>query len=126
LPHKLSEYGPALAAGDIDGNGLDDMVAGGNTFAPPVFFLQQPGGKFSQKIFLNKNGQTVTNAKDEGMLLFDANGDGSLDLYIASGGINLKATALTTRTGCILMMGRGILHLLILRLCLLTIQANFV
>ncbi len=30
LPHKLSEYTPALATGDVDGNGLDDIVCGGS------------------------------------------------------------------------------------------------
>ncbi len=39
LPHKLSEYSPALASGDIDGNGLDDIVIGGNAFNPAQIFL---------------------------------------------------------------------------------------
>jgi len=86
LPHKLSEYFPALAAGDIDGNGLDDMIAGGSNAVPATLFLQQPNGRFIQKILLD-NGKPISQySKDEGLLLFDANGNGSLDLYIASGG----------------------------------------
>ena len=85
LPHKLSEYGPALAVGDIDGNGLDDIITGGAAGYSAQLFLQQPGGnKFTQKSLLpaaiSKHGD------DMGLLLFDADGDGDQDLYIAGGG----------------------------------------
>ena len=86
LPHKLSEYCPALAAGDIDGNGLDDLVIGGNAYTHAHLFLQQPGGKFIQKDLLPHAPMASEYRKDEGILLFDANGDGRPDLYIASGG----------------------------------------
>ena len=87
LPHKFTEYCPALAAGDIDGNGLDDLVAGGNSGSQAQVLLQQATGQFIQKDLLNvANGFTPNKIKDEGLLLFDANGDGIPDLYITSGG----------------------------------------
>ena len=49
LPHKLSEYAPALAVGDLDGNGLDDIVIAGNAVYPTHILLQQANGKFLQK-----------------------------------------------------------------------------
>ena len=52
LPHKFSEYGPALASGDIDGNGLDDIVCGGSAGNSAMLFFQQPDGKFIQKSLL--------------------------------------------------------------------------
>ena len=52
LPHKFSEYGPALASGDIDGNGLDDIVCGGSAGNSAILFFQQPDGKFIQKSLL--------------------------------------------------------------------------
>ncbi|GAC1301566.1 MAG: VCBS repeat-containing protein [Mucilaginibacter sp.] len=87
LPHKLSQYTPAIAVGDVDGNGFDDMVVGGTSKYPAQLLLQQPNGKFIQRDLLPKD-QHNANArvKDEGLLLFDADGDGHLDLYIASGG----------------------------------------
>lgn len=84
LPHKFSEYSPALASADIDGNGLDDIVVGGTSSNPAQVFLQQENGSFIQRDLYNKS--FGNSYKDEGLLLFDVNGDDHLDIYIASGG----------------------------------------
>jgi hypothetical protein len=87
LPHKLSEYSPGLAVGDVDGNGLDDIIVGGTSKYPAQLFLQQSDGKFIQRSLLPEAQNNPKDSfKDEGLILFDANGDGKLDLYIASGG----------------------------------------
>ncbi len=96
LPHKLSEYTPALSAGDVDGNGYDDLVIGGTSKYPAQVLLQQANGRFVQKPLTPQqaaavkappsNFGDVTTVKDAGSLLFDADGDGDLDLYAASGG----------------------------------------
>jgi hypothetical protein len=86
LPHKLSEYCPALAAGDIDGNGFDDLIVGGNGAYAARLLLQQADGRFLEKEFLPAMDGKTRTTKDEGILLFDANGDGHQDIYIASGG----------------------------------------
>ena len=85
LPHKLSDYGPALAVGDIDGNGLEDLIMGGSPYKSARIFLQQADGKFIQKSLMQADSLTKA-GHDMGLLLFDADGDGDLDLYIASGG----------------------------------------
>ena len=86
LPHKLSEYGPSIAVGDIDGNGLDDIVMGGSEYHSAQLFLQQPGGMFIQKPLLPDAVSKNKMSEDLQVLLFDADGDGDLDLYVASGG----------------------------------------
>jgi hypothetical protein len=91
IPHKLSEYSPAIAVGDIDHNGLDDMAVGGNAFNPTQLFFQQPDGTFKQKDLFTKAALETPYYKDAGILLFDANGDGNLDLYASSGGYDAAA-----------------------------------
>ena len=86
LPHKFSEYGPSIAVGDIDGNGLEDMIVGGSAFHSAQMFLQQPDGRFIQKSLTPEEISKNKLADDLQVLLFDADGDGDLDLYIASGG----------------------------------------
>ncbi len=85
IPHKFSEFGPGMAAGDINGDGLDDIVTGGSFMYSGQAFLQQKNGSFTQKNLETLKDSLSKNAEDEGMLLFDADGDGDLDLYISSG-----------------------------------------
>jgi len=47
--------------------------------------LQQPDGKFIQRNLLPRQ-TSAKQVNDEGILLFDVNGDGKLDLYVSSGG----------------------------------------
>ncbi|HLX93962.1 MAG TPA: VCBS repeat-containing protein [Puia sp.] len=84
LPHKFSEYGPAMAVGDINGDGLDDIVIGGTGSEPTTILLQQKNGTFITKHDLP--GQQKKCWDDMGITLFDADNDGDLDIYIASGG----------------------------------------
>jgi hypothetical protein len=86
LPHKLSEYNPALAVGDVDGNGFDDLIIGGDSYHQAQVFLQLPDGRFKQRDLVATKEDPYKHYNDAGLLLFDANGDGKLDLYAASGG----------------------------------------
>jgi enediyne biosynthesis protein E4 len=83
LPHKLSQAGPGLAVGDINGDGLEDLLIGGSTAIGQTFFIQRPDGTFQAKTSVVSSKPT----EDEGLLLFDADGDNDLDLYIVAGGV---------------------------------------
>ncbi len=84
LLHKLTQYGPSLAAGDVNGDGLDDLVVGGGSPFHASVFVQTINGKFNRKYL---PGHTSPQLQDDaGISLFDADGDGDLDLFIVSGG----------------------------------------
>ncbi len=107
LPHKLSEYCPALAVGDVDGNGFDDLIIGGNSNNNASIFFQQANGKFVQKDVLPKINNETNYYKDEGILLFDANGDGKPDLYIARGGYKAPADSNSYQDKLFINDGKG-------------------
>lgn len=82
LPHKLSQQGPGIATGDINGDGREDIFVGGAYHQPGYFFIQQSNGTFKTRPF--STGDDLS--EDMGCLLFDADNDHDLDLYVVSGG----------------------------------------
>lgn len=88
LPHKTSQFGPGIAVGDLNGDGLDDFYIGAATKYPGGMFFQRKDGSFEQqktKILADDR-----YFEDIGALIFDVDNDGDNDLYITSGGNEFK------------------------------------
>lgn len=84
LPYQLSRSGPALAKGDVNGDGLEDIFVGGAIEQSGKLFIQQPGGTFKESA--SQPWQADAASEDVQALFFDADGDGDEDLYVVSGG----------------------------------------
>jgi hypothetical protein len=84
LPYQVSRVGPCLAKADVNGDGLEDLFAGGSAGFESRLYLQTGEGKFlaaPDQPWNQDKGFTNTDA-----LFFDADGDGDEDLYLVSGG----------------------------------------
>ena len=92
LPRQFSLLGPAISAGDIDGNGEIDLVVGGS-LKEITTILYSNNGIFESR-FLEEHDSFLEH-EDIGTLLFDVDGDDDLDLYIVSGGNEDQANTAT-------------------------------
>jgi len=88
LPHKFSQSGPGMSVGDINQDNLDDLVIGGASGNAITYFLQQKDGTFDAAREIP--GTKSKLHEDEGLLLFDADADGDLDLYAVSGSMEFQ------------------------------------
>ena len=88
IPFKLSESGPGISVGDINGDGREDFFVGGSTNHPGALFIKEDSGGFAERQL-----PASLENEDLGSILFDADGDGDLDLYVVSGSVEQKAGA---------------------------------
>lgn len=105
LPRMYSTMGPALAMGDVNGDGLNDLYVGGAKDQAGALLIQNKEGTFlstQQPDFINDQ-----QSEDVDAVFFDADGDRDLDLYVASGGYEFEAQDKNLQDRLYLNDGKG-------------------
>jgi hypothetical protein len=108
LPNKLSQLGPGLASGDVDGDRDEDLYLGGAAGQSGMIYLNEG----SQRFTTARQAALEADAACEDMasLLFDADGDGDLDLLVVSGGVECEREDKLLQDRLYLNDGQGHFH----------------
>ncbi|MBX2900497.1 MAG: VCBS repeat-containing protein [Cyclobacteriaceae bacterium] len=102
LPHKFSQMGPSIAVGDINNDGIEDFVVGGSANYGTSLFLGLKGGGYKESLLGDGKSE-----EDCGILLFDADMDGDLDLFLTSGSIEYEPSSVKYKNRLYLNDGKG-------------------
>lgn len=103
IQQKYSQEGPFMSVGDVNGDGREDVFIGGAFRQSGKLFLQEGDGTFRGKDLT----VGTKNEEDLGNLLFDADGDGDLDLLIAGGSTEFESNSWFCRPRLYLNDGKG-------------------
>ncbi|MEX2401093.1 MAG: VCBS repeat-containing protein, partial [Rhodothermales bacterium] len=91
LFHMRSTEGPALCVGDLNGDGRDDVFLGGARDQAGAVFVQHADGTFRRLEQPALEDDRIS--EDTDCAMFDAEGNGVLDLYVASGGSEFPSSS---------------------------------
>ena len=84
LPHKQSMLGPFVGVSDVNKDGLEDFYIGGAAGQNGKLYLQAADATFYEAE--RQPWETTANSEDMYPLFFDADNNGTDDLYLVSGG----------------------------------------
>ncbi len=104
LPMRQNRRGPGIAVGDVNGDGFDDAILGGTPKNPTRVLLADATGAFGNESPLLSTEGTLN---DGPVLLFDADGDGAIDLLVTKGGVALPAGSAEYQPRLFLNDGHG-------------------
>ena len=94
VPYANTNTGPKIQTADLNNDGLDDFIILGAKAQKTTLFFQNKAGQFTEAFLPDAAADAIN--EDTALSLFDADGNGTTDILIASGGNEFRSGAALT------------------------------